>query len=1328
MQSRTPAFTRNLKAVNVTSFSPFAKDASVNIWDLFPPELSCPDIQRVGSVGDGGKWICGLSWLGMNRQNEDEKCIVYSYGVSTDSTFEQELSSVAGCKVFAFDPTIGEMKSAGESITFHKMGLWNSSGSTDNFMLVEHLYDAMNRLNHSYIDVLKVDIEGAEWAVFRELLSRANGRSGLFPFGQLLIELHYESVESTAEFFLGMMRHGFLAFSREVNLQPCLNGRPPVAVEYSFINAGSFFESRSVKSPSRINHASFRPPIVTPTWHEPVRAVIYFLTHRGRVSMMRGALRSLYRSFYRQFPLYDILVFHDDLLPADKDTLQSAVPDMPLRFISIRLRTPPHLNEVVIPDIVPHCSPGSSTLGYRHMVMFHAAGIHAYLFDPDNGYSDVEYILRLDDDSRFSAPIGYDLFRFMRVNNMSYGFVNVVPDDPGCVQGLWNHSYTFIKEAVNSGIYINPKNVDLFFNHWEEGKVVYNNFEISRASIWRSPLWRAFFDSVDKSGRVYTHRWGDAPLHTIFVLLGIPSSAVHVFGDIAYSHPPFAGQKPGGLPMPGQHPFLHRVDGCAYYNQWTCGNQSLLNSTQKTSTSLSGGVLSPLWGVTANTTSLKFRIEPQPVVEPQHVFSGGKSDRSERHARSMIVSRNRKRALNSSTGVLYTFGHRDRLNILASTVTSFVDNYAKAHHCPIVIFIPSSLNSTMIWHFKNIQLDARASSLVTLVPVDLSPFASAAKRRLTNKCGGKDIEVAAASVFLMKSAALKLHDMGYDWFFRFADNSKLFQPIGYDVFDKLKKRGARYGFRSVVKDDPACTVRLWDYARLLCDESSSCSDLLSTWPAGVVVFTNFEISHISVWQSSIFKNISSRAEGMEAWGDAAVHTLSVISSLKYNEILRFEDIKYDAIMNGYRDTSNTTIRSSQFPGQEYRPLPQLDLKFRPQRFGWLGGDVASSFCLPDIRHLESQQRNNSKCEGSRYIWLFGDTFIGTSTATRRLEAQIISNSVAIVDIRTGMNSNGVIQRSSFYWKSETDGMPAPIFSDSSPSEKFWPMSGLSVVDKDAGWNDPSVKVVVVGQQVKSLSRNPGDPLEKAAGILSFTELASVAVVVENPKDPPDMWHTVVHPLKFSTGLLATGKVRWIYMAQSNGRLYADSNDYIFLLGTYDSSINDDSFDLNSLTSDRKVRIIGRIPAMDLLHGNVETMQVLVPSSPDSWANPSQLTTSIDYHRLAALPGGVSEASLHFDHNSMSWVVTTLEMNDDFITLCRSFSIEGPWRCSPGPVITSPWNDKQQYMSYAAKSHPELSGGNGTVLSFIANTAQGVHELFDEINFHTYTPIFLLYDV
>jgi Methyltransferase domain len=59
--------------------------------DFFPPAFFCPhELERVGDLGDGGKWFCGLS-----RLQEKEDCIVYSIGtfVPPSSTVGDSLTT-----------------------------------------------------------------------------------------------------------------------------------------------------------------------------------------------------------------------------------------------------------------------------------------------------------------------------------------------------------------------------------------------------------------------------------------------------------------------------------------------------------------------------------------------------------------------------------------------------------------------------------------------------------------------------------------------------------------------------------------------------------------------------------------------------------------------------------------------------------------------------------------------------------------------------------------------------------------------------------------------------------------------------------------------------------------------------------------------------------------------------------------------------------------------------------------------------------------------------------------------------------------------------------
>jgi hypothetical protein len=42
-------------------------------------------MERIGRMGDGGKWVCGMSVY--EAIPEEKPCVIYSFGVQTESTF-----------------------------------------------------------------------------------------------------------------------------------------------------------------------------------------------------------------------------------------------------------------------------------------------------------------------------------------------------------------------------------------------------------------------------------------------------------------------------------------------------------------------------------------------------------------------------------------------------------------------------------------------------------------------------------------------------------------------------------------------------------------------------------------------------------------------------------------------------------------------------------------------------------------------------------------------------------------------------------------------------------------------------------------------------------------------------------------------------------------------------------------------------------------------------------------------------------------------------------------------------------------------------------------
>ena len=49
---------------------------------------------------DGGKFVCGLSAL---ARLPEEECVLYSFGVNGESSFEAEVLQKTNCKAYGYD-------------------------------------------------------------------------------------------------------------------------------------------------------------------------------------------------------------------------------------------------------------------------------------------------------------------------------------------------------------------------------------------------------------------------------------------------------------------------------------------------------------------------------------------------------------------------------------------------------------------------------------------------------------------------------------------------------------------------------------------------------------------------------------------------------------------------------------------------------------------------------------------------------------------------------------------------------------------------------------------------------------------------------------------------------------------------------------------------------------------------------------------------------------------------------------------------------------------------------------------------------------------------
>jgi len=213
-------------------------------WDFVYPSFNCPhEVERIGAVGDGGKWVCGLS-----RIANKPDCVIYSFGINYESSFEAEMLERTECQVFGYDFSVNnfgpEISARSELVPrahFHAYGLAGKDSHGPGDVPPMYTLESLMQMNgHTFIDVLKIDIETYEFETLKDLLKEYEGRA--LPFGQLQIEIHawkshFQKTSQLMTWWTSLEKAGLRPFMNEANLVYYnYNHNKPELQEYSFIN------------------------------------------------------------------------------------------------------------------------------------------------------------------------------------------------------------------------------------------------------------------------------------------------------------------------------------------------------------------------------------------------------------------------------------------------------------------------------------------------------------------------------------------------------------------------------------------------------------------------------------------------------------------------------------------------------------------------------------------------------------------------------------------------------------------------------------------------------------------------------------------------------------------------------------------------------------------------------------------------------------------------------------------------------------------------------------------------------------------------------------
>ncbi|KAK7106469.1 probable methyltransferase-like protein 24 isoform X2 [Littorina saxatilis] len=165
-------------------------------------DYACHRKIRMGTAADGGWDVCDDYEF-----RPIKPCVVYSFGINFDFSFDDDMGKLYGCNVFSFDPT---MKMADHErspkVRFFKVGLGGAGGALSADIdtrkvlatggSIKSMTDIKTMLGHTNttIDIMKIDIEYSEWSALPDMLDKGE----LTNVRQLLMEFHTYAIDTDA--------------------------------------------------------------------------------------------------------------------------------------------------------------------------------------------------------------------------------------------------------------------------------------------------------------------------------------------------------------------------------------------------------------------------------------------------------------------------------------------------------------------------------------------------------------------------------------------------------------------------------------------------------------------------------------------------------------------------------------------------------------------------------------------------------------------------------------------------------------------------------------------------------------------------------------------------------------------------------------------------------------------------------------------------------------------------------------------------------------------------------------------------------------------------
>lgn len=338
--------------------------------------------------------------------------------------------------------------------------------------------------------------------------------------------------------------------------------------------------------------------------------------------------------------------------------------------------------------------------------------------------------------------------------------------------------------------------------------------------------------------------------------------------------------------------------------------------------------------------------------------------------------------------------------------------------------------------------------------------------------------------------------------------------------------------------------------------------------------------------------------------------------------------------------------------------PQADRLFHDDP-RWLGGDDAGSIAL----------------SRGRILWLFGDSFIATSSAKTRASASFVHNTIAI---ETGDDPRTASMM--FYWRQNDRGVPSSVFPDRE-RHWYWPGGGIRIA------NGPLVVFL-------------DDIVATEGHGLGFATDGYAVAVFDNPEEVPARWQP-----RIVKGIAS-------HFDAVPGAAVVRDGDYVVALAIRQKGVH--------------AGALVRYPANALAKGDLSGAQWWMGEA-RGWVGAARVKATEPTY---VIDDAGAECSLHWDARLRTYVhLASYGFGASAIGVRTAPALTGPWSAAR-ITFRPPESDTSHPFVYAGKAHPELTAPNRDALlvTYVANSFEPKNLLTAEGEKSLYWPHFAVVPV